>query len=572
MAFQVSPGINVSEIDLTSSIPAVSVSTGGIAGNFNWGPVEEITSVSGEVDLVNQFGAPTNGTANVFFTAASFLAYSNDLLVVRATAASQNSAVANANSAVSGSPFLVKNSETYFNNYYNGNSDTAAFVARYPGSLGNSLSISVCPSNSITEGSNTAFSTWAYKTWFDSAPGTSPYASNKGSANDEIHVIVVDQNGLITGTPGTILEKYPHLSKASDARNDDGSTNYFKEVLYKNSKYVYWTGTIANDLVNGTNTINWGTATQANLEFGAGNVYSSVFHGGNNGTTVDSSNAYSLFTNSEYVDISLLIGADANGSISNDLIQNIAEVRKDCVAFISPPLSNVQTSVTSVVNYRNSEITSSSYGVMDSGWKYMYDKYSDVYRWVPLNGDTAGLCARTDNQRDPWFSPAGYQRGVIKNVVKLALNPNKTDRDNLYKAGINPVVSFPGEGTVLFGDKTILSRPSAFDRINVRRLFIVLEKAISRAAKASLFEFNDEFTRASFVSLVEPFLRTVQGRRGIYDFRVVCDETNNTPDIIDQNQFVGDIYIKPARSVNFIQLNFIAVRSGVAFDEVVGKF
>jgi phage tail sheath protein FI len=209
---------------------------------------------------------------------------------------------------------------------------------------------------------------------------------------------------------------------------------------------------------------------------------------------------------------------------------------------------------------------------MDSGWKYMYDKYNDVYRYVPLNGDIAGLCVRTDTERDPWFSPAGFNRGQIRNIVKLAFNPSKTQRDELYRNSINPVASFPGEGTVLFGDKTLQSKPSSFDRINVRRLFIVLEKAIARAARASLFEFNDEFTRSSFVNLVEPFLREVQGRRGIFDFRVVCDATNNTPEVIDRNEFVGDIYVKPTRSINFIQLNFVAVRTGVAFDEIVGRF
>jgi phage tail sheath protein FI len=245
------------------------------------------------------------------------------------------------------------------------------------------------------------------------------------------------------------------------------------------------------------------------------------------------------------------------------------------VAFISPSYSAAVTSTSKaadIVSFRNNLTQGTSYGVMDSGWKYQYDKYNDVYRWVPLNADIAGTCVRTDLQRDPWFSPAGVNRGQIRNLVKLSFNPNQGDRDTLYKAGVNPVVSFPGEGTILYGDKTLQGRPSAFDRINVRRLFIVLEKAISRAARASLFEFNDEFTRAQFVALVEPFLRDVQGRRGIYDFRVVCDETNNTPAVIDRNEFVGDIYVKPARSVNFIQLNFVAVRSGVAFDEIVGRF
>jgi phage tail sheath protein FI len=262
-------------------------------------------------------------------------------------------------------------------------------------------------------------------------------------------------------------------------------------------------------------------------------------------------------------------------TVSNKVI-TIADTRKDCVGFISPSFANSVTStnkVTDIVSFRNSTtLLDTSYGVMDSGWKYQYDKYNDVYRWVPLNPDIAGLCVRTDTTRDPWFSPAGLQRGQILNLVKLSYNPPQSERDSLYKAGVNPVVSFPGEGTVLFGDKTMQGFASAFDRINVRRLFIVLEKAISRAARTSLFEFNDEFTRAQFVALVDPFLRDVQGRRGIYDFRVVCDETNNTPQVIDSNQFVGDIYIKPARSVNFIQLNFVAVRTGVAFDEIVGRF
>jgi phage tail sheath protein FI len=289
-----------------------------------------------------------------------------------------------------------------------------------------------------------------------------------------------------------------------------------------------------------------------------------------------------LFDNKEKIDISLLFtgdcGVGANSAINPVAVSNeyltVAANRKDCVAFVSPAYANVvgsQASVSAVVSHRNA-LTDTSYGVMDSGWKYQYDKYNDVYRWVPLNADIAGLCVRTDLQRDPWFSPAGLNRGQVRNLVKLAFNPTQSERDTLYKAGVNPVVSFPGEGTVLFGDKTLQGRPSAFDRINVRRLFIVLEKAISTAARSSLFEFNDEFTRSQFVALVEPFLRDVQGRRGIFDFRVVCDETNNTAGVIDRNEFVGDIYIKPARSVNFIQLNFVAVRSGVAFDEIVGRF
>jgi phage tail sheath protein FI len=291
-------------------------------------------------------------------------------------------------------------------------------------------------------------------------------------------------------------------------------------------------------------------------------------------------NAFDLFASAEEVDVSLIlqgkaVGSANNAQLANYIIDNICESRKDCVAFISPAKDDVVSAAgnetTNMVGFRNAS-RSTSYAVLDSGYKYQYDKYNDVYRYVPLNGDTAGLCVRTDDTRDPWFSPAGFNRGQIKNIIKLAYNPDKANRDILYKANINPVVTFPGQGTVLYGDKTMLTKPSAFDRINVRRLFIVLEKAIATAAKYTLFEFNDEFTRAQFKNLVEPFLRDVQGRRGIYDFKVVCDSTNNTGEVIDRNEFVGDIYIKPARSINFIQLNFVAVRTGVEFSEVVGQF
>jgi phage tail sheath protein FI len=582
MAFQVSPGINVSEIDLTAGIPAVDTSTGAIAGEFRWGPVEFLTPVSSEAQLVSKFYTPNDSTAALYLTATSFLSYSSDLLVVRSTGAGLLNAVANANNALQGTGSLVKNEEAYFTNEYTGTASVnTAFAARYAGSLGNSLRISICPSPNAFVG-NTAtgasYAPWAYASNFSSAPSTSSYVSARGGSGDEMHIIVVDEDGLISGAPGTVLEKFPFVSKASDARTDDGSSNYYKEVLWKNSKYVYWMNHPTNNDAVATNTSNWGSTSAATIFGGAyvnsnSNNYTVSFTAGSDGTvsTANVVNAYSSFSNPEYVDVSLIMQGTGDANIATALIST-AESRKDCVVLLSPPLDKADT-LSNITNYRNTTLNaSSSYAIMDSGWKYMYDKYNDKYRWVPLNGDIAGLCARTDSQRDPWFSPAGYQRGVIKNVVKLKFNPSKTDRDTLYKAGINPVVAFPGEGTVLFGDKTLLSRTSAFDRINVRRLFIVLEKAISRAAKASLFEFNDEFTRAQFVSLVEPFLRTVQGRRGIYDFRVVCDTTNNTPDLIDRNEFVGDIYIKPARSINYIQLNFVAVRTGVSFDEVVGKF
>ena len=272
--------------------------------------------------------------------------------------------------------------------------------------------------------------------------------------------------------------------------------------------------------------------------------------------------------------MSLIITGDANATVQNYVISSIAATRKDCVAFISPPSSSVVnqsgSESTNIATWLTSLATTSTYAIADSGWKYQYDKYNNIYRWIPLNGDVAGLCVNTDTVRDPWYSPAGFSRGQIKNAIKLAWNPSKTDRDTIYAAGVNPVISFPGQGIVLFGDKTLTTRPSAFDRINVRRLFIVLEKSIAEAAKYSLFEQNDEFTRAQFVATITPFLRDVKGRRGITDFKVVCDTTNNSSNVIDSNQFVGDIYIKPSRSVNYIQLNFVAVGTGVDFNTIVG--
>ena len=569
MAFQLSPGVVTSEVDLTTVVPSAATTTGAFAGIFKWGPAEVATQVANEVKLAEVFGKPDDTTAIPFFTSANFLSYGNDLRVVRAVSSSNTrTATASGNST-----FLIKNNDTYFNSYYSSNTANAgAWVARCGGALGNSLKVDVWANTNATH-----FNAWAYKSYFDAAPGTSTYVSNVGGANDEMHIVVVDEDGLFTGTSGTVLETFPFVSKASDAKDSVGNSNYYKDVIYNKSKYVYWT-----DHPNATNTaLNWGTAAAGQTFVQLVNVaavYSTSLSAGADGTpsAADVQTALGKLADADNLDISLLMTGDAAPATVLYAIQSIAEVRKDCVVFASPALANCQsaTPATDVVNYRNNALSnvSSSYAVMDSGWKYQYDKYNDKYRWIPLNGDVAGLCARTDLERDAWFSPAGATRGSIKNVIKLAYQPTKAERDTLYKSGVNPVVSFAGEGTLLFGDKTMLAKPSAFDRINVRRLFITLEKAIARAAKTQLFEFNDEFTRAQFVSLVEPFLRTVQGRRGITDFRVVCDTTNNTPDVIDRNEFVGDIYVKPNRSINFIQLNFVAVRSGVAFDEVVGRF
>lgn len=704
MPFQVSPGVNVTEIDLTTVVPAVSTTEGAIAGVFRWGPVDKRILVSSESDLVNRFGKPTNHNPETFFTAANFLSYGNKLYVVRTANTTDATGVAGALTAVANvgalsliTNLVVKNEDVFDDVAVTTNlaSETnVRYIARYPGALGNSLKVSVCDtstayfSNTVlasnssisangesttviaTNGSNTIVievgqsgtgaiadavarvseikdllavsdlievgnstigtqllkvtaigsvsntatiaqftvnvaskytlndfgnqaianvSTtaagylkryWEYAVNFDAAPGTSAYTANFGNsaAVDEVHVVVEDEDGQLTGIPGTILEAYQGLSRATNAKTDDGATNYVRDVINQSSKYVYYNANRSSGYTNTALSI----ATLANtsplaLSFGSGtdgNDESNVAIG-------EVTGGYDLFKSAEDVDVSLVLQGKARGTgnetqLANYLIDNVTEYRKDCVAFISPARSDVVLNSAAdeeadVVQFRNG-VTSSSYAVLDSGYKYQYDKYNDVYRYVPLNGDVAGLCVRTDDTRDPWFSPAGFNRGIIKNVVKLPFNPSKAQRDILYKAGVNPVVTFPGQGTLLFGDKTLLAKPSAFDRINVRRLFIVLEKAIATAAKFTLFEFNDAFTRAQFKNLVEPFLRDVQGRRGIYDFKVVCDETNNTGEVIDRNEFVGDIYIKPARAINFIQLNFVAVRTGVEFSEIVGQF
>jgi hypothetical protein len=555
MAFQISPGVNISEVDLTTVVPSVATTVGGLAGDFAWGPVEEVYNISNEIRLVDTFGKPTSNTFGHFYTAANFLSYGSNLRVVRAA----NTGTLNA--TTSGVGIQIKNSTDYELNYSSG-SGNDDFVAKWPGTTGNSLGVSIADGNT--------FSSWAFANNFDSAANTSPYVADRNGINDELHIVVYDTTGQISGSVGTVLERFGYVSKASDAKNSDGSSNYYKDVINNRSKYVWW----AKHNTDGTN---WGT-TASGTSFDELLEADSFSLSGGTSTAPSSGDlqrAYDQFSNADSVDVSLIMTGPTTGSTLVNYIIGIAESRKDCLVFVSPQRSDVVdnsgSETSSIIATRNT-YTSSSYVVMDSGWKYQYDKYNDVYRWIPLNGDIAGLSVRTDVERDPWFSPAGFNRGVIKNVVKLSWNPGQSDRDSLYKLGVNPVVTFPGEGTVLYGDKTLLSRPSAFDRINVRRLFIVLEKSIAKAARSSMFEFNDEFTRAQFVNLVEPFLREVQGRRGIFDFRVVCDNTNNTQEIIDRNEFVGDIYIKPSRSINFIQLNFIAVRTGVSFQEVVGQF
>ena len=639
MAFQVSPGVLVQEKDLTRIIPAVSTSTGAFAGEFRKGPIDEVTTISSEQELVSTFGKPDASNFEDFFSAANFLAYSNALRVVRV----QNSSVSNATQ--SGSTFVIKNLTDYVDNFADGSGSVGLWAARTAGAWGNNLKISTCPSGTVyeetskttvndsstavgdtvvtvtsssginvgdivnfgdeyeyrvlsiatndltivrknepnhftasdssgliaalTDGSNVR-RRWEHYDLVDKAPGTSAYVSERGGSGDELHIVVVDEDGGISGTKGEVLEVYNALSKASDAKTPQGETNYYPTVIQNKSNNIYW----MDHNSSGTNWGNSATGTTFTSVTDVSNISLANGSDGSTATTAQKLTSYEFFEDAETVDIGLIIAGKCDATHVDNLI-TIAENRKDAVVFASPERSDVvgvasaATQTSNVISFFNG-VRSSSYVMFDSGYKYMYDRYNDVYRFVPLNGDMAGLAARTDLIADAWYSPAGLNRGIIRGAVKLAFNPNKTQRDDLYRARVNPVATFPGQGTVLFGDKTGLTAPSAFDRINVRRLFITLEKAIATAAKFQLFEFNDEFTRAQFRNLVEPFLREIQGRRGLTDFKVVADETNNTGEVIDRNEFVADIFIKPTRSINFITLNFIAVRTGVAFTEVGG--
>ena len=665
MAFLVSPGVQVNEVDLTNVVPAVATSIGAIAGAFEKGPVSTIVNISSEEELVEIFGKPTTTGSQfeTFFSAANFLKYTDSLKVVRAESAIVN---AGANSGI-----LIRDLDHYDASFSTGQGSHGEWAARTAGTHGNSLRVEICAealafeqnlsTNNLVNGAGAVGDTtitvddadasgfafnvgdlisfysdtsnvvavddfneyqvvsisgevltirlkddpsgaglqniipddskikrrWKYADLFQGAPGTSDYNTNNSrGSNDELHVVVADATGDITGydtdsagnRTKAVIETFGNMSKNSSAKGPQGDSIYYADVIRAKSNFIYWTDHISAGS-------NWGTDTTT--------TYTSVvpitidtLTGGTDDFALTAGEielAYDKFKDTESEDINLVIGGSssivADTSTGHDthvtMITNLVEGRKDCVGFVSPYRSATVGVTTSTKQASNVRVAadlcpSSSYMVFDSGYMYMYDKYNDAYRFVPLNGSTAGLCANTDNVADAWFSPAGFNRGSVRGAIKLSFNPDKADRDILYQARVNPVVNFPGQGVTLFGDKTAQTKPSAFDRINVRRLFLVLEKAIATAAKFQLFEFNDEFTRAQFRSLIEPFLRDVQGRRGITDFLVKCDASNNTGSVIDRNEFVADIFVKPARSINFITLNFVATRTGVAFSEVGG--
>lgn len=632
MVQPLSPGVFVTEIDLSNYIPSVSTSVGAFAGYFQWGPIFEVVDITDHRRLRRRLGDPTDDNFTDWFTAANFLDYASSLKVVRAVASTA------LNSTADGTGLLIPNEHFYRENYNTGQGAVGMWAAKYPSVLGDSLSVSLCsrgPSfNSImtstvtsntgnavlsfsanvkadatrplavgdyvrigantdwldiisitnngltvtanvgnavvTAVANTVVAKWRYADLFDSPPFTSDYVAARGGANDDVHIVVVDRYGKFSNRANTILEKFAYLSLASDAKASDGSTRYYRDVLDTNSRYIYWMDHIPTG-------INWGTTANAK-NFTVISSPSYVNLGGGVAAAPSDGDlelAYDQFADKERLDISLLLTGGHSKTVRKYVLENISMVRIDCVTFMGPDRAVV-------VNNDGDEVAdlgadrqfypSTSYGFYVDNWKYQFDKINDVMRWNPMDGDTAGLAARTDSERDAWWSFAGYNRGQIKNVTRLAWKSQQADRDELYKQGINSIVNFLGEGTILYGDRTMLLRPSAFDRINVRRLFIVLEKAISLASKYTLFEFNDAFTRSQFVNMVEPYLRDVQGRRGIYDFRVICDESNNDAEVIDNNQFVGDIYIKPAKSINYVILNFVATRTGVVFEEIAGRF
>jgi phage tail sheath protein FI len=580
MGFLVSPGVEVKEIDLTNVIPAVSTAIGGFVGTFNWGPVEQPILVSSETLLADAFGTPDASNVKHFLTAASFLKYASSLKVSRAVRLDALNATDEF-----GTPILIKNRDHFETLTFTNQS----VIARYPGTRGNSIKVQIADAVvwnydwALNTVEATTLGVNAFKAQFDYAPSKTN-ATN--GFNDEIHVLITD---VITGE---ILEKFTGLSLATDAKAEDGSALYYKTVLNQSSNYIYAVD-LGNHFVNADvgKSTTAGTAATGTYElgFGFGSVVADdIVTTSGTGVLEDGSigeglsqpawqDAANVFADADQIDVSLLFSAESGStavkSVLETALETIALNRRDCVLFVSAP-TGIATAASSAAKLTlattKAGLFNSSYVVIDSTPVYVYNKYQDNYIWIPAAGHMAGLCARTDETNDSWFSPAGYNRGNLLGVTKVAFNPTNPERDELYKVSANPIVAFPGQGILLYGDKTTQKKPSAFDRINVRRLFITLEKAIATAAKYQLFEFNDEFTRSMFRNMTEPFLRDVQGRRGLTDFRVVCDETNNTSEVIDSNRFVASIFIKPARSINFITLNFIATRTGVEFSEIAG--
>jgi phage tail sheath protein FI len=633
----ISPAVQFFETDLTAIVPAVATSIGAFAGEFAWGPVMSPTTVENKGVLSSLFGKPVDSNYADYFSAENFLDYSSNLLLVRVKTAAQKNAVA------AGVAIAIDNEDDYELNYETGNNSVGMFAAKYPGSLGNSLKVSMADASTysrsisgtiaVTEDStavvgtstqfvnevsvgdyltfvvgSTAFTAkvvtvtdatnlvlnnpvpatgtgisvtarWEYWDEFDGAPIDSDRAVDMGSSKDSMHIVIVDEDGKFSGKVGTVLQKFDNVFKSSDAKRFDGTSGYYLTVL-KNSAYVWWMDHPASAQLSTTG-IDFGQPAAVGAFKTLKKPLTVSLTGGADGfgaTEGETITAFDLFRDDEKYDINLLFTGHAKPAVAKYAVQSIAENRMDCVAFLScfdPDdnsfiIGDTSLNVDKMVEYRTETINiNSSYAFLDSGVKYQYDKYNDKYRWVPLNADMAGLCARTDYVAEAWFAPAGYNRGNVKNAIKLGVNPSKTMRDSMFKNGINPVMSQRGQGIVLFGDKTMQSKPSAFDAINVRRLFIVLEKSIATAAKYQLFEQNDAITRQIFVNMVTPFLRGVKGRRGIDDFLVDVGPLVNTSEVINLKQFKANIYVRPVGAIRNIILNFIATPYGVEFSEYV---
>lgn len=647
MAFFVSPAVDWVEKDFTGIVRGVPSSFGAVVGVFNWGAVNKPFQVSNESELVANFGKPDNNTAEWFLSATSFLSYSSNLWVNRVRTTGLNTANASADAT-----FLIENEDVFDTMSAINRADGGTFAARFPGTLGNSLSVSFADykafqntltgtiattaSSAAIVGTGTSFTTeltvgdkleftvnsvdysveivtitsdtaltiatalpagagntaasltavtkWKYFADFAYRPdATVTQEALNALGKDEMHLVVVDKNGEFTGTAGTILEKYVGLSKGLGAKTSTGETNYYVDVLNRSSNYVYATEVfddtnIGTDLLGATGSdpgVALSTTAYKTMNRSATVTLSAGASDSGNATNAHFMEGLDNFADDEQYDISLLFLGKANTVVANYAVTNVAHLRRDLMVFVSPQdisdatviQGNTSTEIDKLTAYSDALVTS-SYLVVDNGYKQMYDRYNDVNRWVPLNGDIAGLCAYTDFVADPWFSPAGQNRGIIKNCSKLAVNPNKTQQGTLYQHNVDFVISKKGQGFVLFGDKTHLIRPSAFDRINVRRMFIVVEKSIATAAQFMLFENNTDMTRRQFVAMVEPFLRDVQGRGGVDDFRIIADDTVNTPQVIASNEFRATIMIRPVYSINFIMLTFSAVGGNISFDEI----
>ena len=567
-----SPAVVIKEVDASASINTAATTIGASVGNFRWGPMDTPVTVANETELAETFGTPDDTHSVDFHTAAYYLKYADNLKMVRVQGDDHRNAYdSDANAGASDT--LIKNADDWEAGQAGHDSDKHTFIARWAGTAGNTLKVEVCPADA----NDSAFDGWAYKANFDAAPGTSSYASDRNATRDEVHVAVIDVNGEFA-TRGTVLEKFQFVSVGKNAKNTDGSTNYILDVINNGSEYVWMAGfgdaskfdAQAGDAIDSGVDYSRNTITSITLKNGrdvaaptVGN-YQGAFDELEDEVTVDA----------DVVFVPSMSSSTDAKTLVNDVVAT-AKDRKDIIVAASPSRASI-VGVNSAATMNSNVITEaagytySNYLVADNNFLKVYDKYNDKYIQIPACSSTAGIMTATATNAAPWVSPAGGRRGNYLGITSVAYSPTKAQRDALYKVGINPVANIPGQGVILYGDKTHITRQSAFSRINVRRLFTTLEKAIGEFAKQSLFELNDEFTRAEFVNNVEPLLREVQGRRGITDFRVVCDETNNTASVVDRNEFVASIFIKPARSINFITLNFVATRSGATFEEVVG--